>query len=713
MITNTYEYAKKLVSQMTLEEKTSQMVYKSPEIERLNIPAYNWWNEALHGVARAGVATMFPQAIGLSATFDVELLEEIGEIIALEGRAKYCAYSQKGDRGIYKGLTFWAPNINIFRDPRWGRGHETYGEDPYLAGILGVAYVKGVQGDDRNHLKAAACAKHFAVHSGPEECRHSFDAIVSQKDLYETYLYAFKRLVQDGKVEAIMGAYNRVNGEPACGSKTLLKDILRGDWKFEGHVVSDCWAIKDFHQFHKITNTFEESAALAVSNGCDLNCGAAYLHLPAAFNEGLVTEEIIDESVTRLIDTRIRLGMLEAHPSPHDDVSYDVVECKEHIDTSVEVARRSMVLLKNEGTLPLDMNKIKTISVIGPNADSRQGLLGNYVGTSSEYITPLEGIKNAVGDKVRIRYAQGCHLFRDKVEGSAIENDRMSEALFVAENSDVVIMCLGLDATLEGEAGDAGNAYASGDKLDLSLPGLQQHLLEEVTKVGKPVILLLSSGSAMDLNWADKNVAAIVQTWYSGARGGIAIADLLFGGFSPAGKLPITFYETIDELPEFTDYSMKGRTYRYMEKEALYPFGYGLHYGEVEYSNTSINSTTLSTEGTVTLSCTLCNKSSYDIHEILQVYVGSKEGSVDEPKYQLRNTKSVKVQANGQVEVTLELVPRDFATITEEGKCVLVPGMYNVYLGGQQPDTRSKELTGQEVTCFQVEITGSAVEVEF
>lgn len=481
MSEKTRQYAKDLVAQMTLEEKMGQMLYSSPAIERLGIPAYNWWNEALHGVARAGVATVFPQSIGLGATFDGELLHEIGDVVSTEGRAKFNEFSKRGDHGIYKGLTFWAPNVNIFRDPRWGRGQETFGEDPYLTATLGVAYIKGLQGDDPEHLKAAACAKHFAVHSGPEAVRHEFDAQVSKQDMYDTYLYAFKRCVKDAKVEAVMGAYNRVNGEPACGSKTLLKDILRDEWGFEGHVVSDCWAILDFHQNHKVTETVQQSAAMAVNNGCDLNCGRAFLHLKEAYDEGLVSEEAITAAVERLMEVRIRLGMMKDYPSPYENLSYEKVECKEHVELALDAAKRGMVLLKNrDNFLPLDKKKIKTIAVIGPNANSRDALIGNYTGTSSEYITPLEGIQRYVGSDIRVLYAEGCHLYRDKVEFLAEKKDRFEEAVIAAEQADVVVMCLGLDATVEGEEGDAGNEYASGDKLGLRLPGLQEDLLERV-----------------------------------------------------------------------------------------------------------------------------------------------------------------------------------------------------------------------------------------
>ena len=416
--------AEELVDQMTLMEKASQLRYDAPAIPRLHIPAYNWWNESLHGVARGGTATVFPQAIGLAASFDREMLEEIGEAIALEGRAKYNAAVKLDDRDIYKGLTFWAPNVNIFRDPRWGRGHETYGEDPYLSSRLGVSYIRGLQGDGGT-MKAAACAKHFAVHSGPEALRHEFDAEVSEKDLRETYLPAFQACVQEGHVEAVMGAYNCVNGEPCCGSKTLLKKILREEWGFDGHVVSDCWAIKDFHENHLVTGTPVQSAALAMEAGCDLNCGVTYLYLVHACQEGLVTEAQITEAAVRLFTTRFLLGMFDG--SEYDSVPYTVVECKEHRDLSERAARESIVLLKNNGILPLDREKLKTIGIIGPNADSRKALIGNYHGTSSEYITVLEGVRRSVGDEVRILYSDGCHLYENKTENLAREQELLNE----------------------------------------------------------------------------------------------------------------------------------------------------------------------------------------------------------------------------------------------------------------------------------------------
>ena len=713
MSIETKEYAKKLVSQMTLDEKMSQMLYDSPAIERLGIPEYNWWNEALHGVARAGEATMFPQAIGMAAAFDDKMLQEIGDIVSTEGRAKFNQFLKKQDRGIYKGLTYWAPNVNIFRDPRWGRGHETFGEDPYLSGKLGTAYIKGLQGDDPEHLKSAACAKHFAVHSGPEEDRHYFDAQVNEQDLYDTYLYAFKECVKEGKVEAVMGAYNRVNGAPACGNKRLLKDILRDEWGFEGHVVSDCWAILDFHEHHKVTETVAESAAMAVNNGCDLNCGSAFLHMKEAYEQGLVTEEAITEAVERLMEVRIRLGMMENYPSPYDNVAYDCVECREHVEKSLEAARRSMVLLKNDGLLPLDKNKIKSIAVIGPNANSRDALVGNYVGTSSQYITALEGIQRYVGEDVRVYSAEGCHLWKDKVECLARVKDRFAEAVIAAEQADVVVMCLGLDAFLEGEEGDAGNEYASGDKKDLRLPGLQQELLEEVTAVGKPVVLVLLAGSAMDLSWAQNNVNAIVDAWYPGARGGKAIAEVLFGETSPNGKLPVTFYSSTDELPDFKDYSMENRTYRYYTGTPLYPFGYGLSYTDVEYKNASISKNEGMIGDTFTVEVEVENKGTYKVHEGVQLYVKDLEASTRVPNWQLRGVENVCLEAGETKKVALELSARDFALITEAGECVVEPGAFRIAIGGQQPDERSRELTGKSVDCFEVILNGETTKVAY
>ncbi|MDP4094354.1 MAG: glycoside hydrolase family 3 C-terminal domain-containing protein [Bacillota bacterium] len=709
------ERAKDLVSRMTLEEKVTQMLFNSPAISRLGIPAYNWWNEALHGVARAGVATSFPQAIGLAATFDEDLIYHTADIISTEGRAKYHAYSKKGDTGIYKGLTFWSPNINIFRDPRWGRGHETYGEDPYLTGRLGVAFVKGIQGNDKKYLKAAACAKHFAVHSGPESERHSFNAEVSQKDLRETYLPAFKELAKEANVEGFMGAYNRTNGEPCCGSKTLLRDILRGEWGFKGYITSDCWAIKDFHEGHGVTNTAPESVALAVNNGCDLNCGNMYANLLIAHKEGMVDEKTIDESVIRLFTIRMKLGMFDKPEEvPYASIPYSMNDCREHREFALEVSKRAMVLLKNkDNLLPLDKNKIKTIAVIGPNADSRDALIGNYYGTASNYVTVLEGIRQLVNDNTRVLYSQGCHLYKDKVEGLAERGDRLAEAVNAAEMSDVVVMCLGLDATIEGEEGDAGNEYGSGDKDHLNLPGLQQELLEAVTKTGKPVILALLAGSAMAVKWADENVPAIIEAWYPGAEGGKAIASLIFGEYSPSGKLPVTFYKTTEELPDFHDYSMKNRTYRYMKKEPLYPFGYGLSYTSFDYSDLKLSKDKINAGENINLSVKVKNTGKYESQETVQLYLQDVKASVEVPVWQLGGIRKVNLTPGEESKVDFTLTARQMALIDNDGKCILEPGTFNVYVGGSQPDEKSRRLTGKAVLKAEFEVLGKSVELEY
>ena len=715
MNNETLNRAKELVSQMTLEEKMSQMLHHSPAIERLGIPKYCWWNEALHGVARTGDSTMFPQAIGLGATFDEELIHDIADVISTEGRAKYNEFVKHEDRDIYKGLTYWAPNINIFRDPRWGRGHETYGEDPYLTGQLGMAFVKGLQGDDPDNPKAAACAKHYAVHSGPEGDRHHFDAKVSDQDLYDTYLYAFKRLVKDAKVEAVMGAYNRINGEPACGSKRMLKDILRGQWGFEGHVVSDCWAIRDFHENHKVTGCEVESAALAVNNGCDLNCGCTYEKLIYAYKAGLVKEETIDEAVTRLMEIRLRLGTIPERKSKYDDIPYEVVECKEHIELALDAAKDSFVLLKNDGLLPLNKKDYKSIAVIGPNSDSRRALIGNYEGLSSEYITVLEGIRQVVGDDIRLFHAEGTHLWKDRIHVISEPKDGFAEAKIVAEHSDLVVMCLGLDASIEGEEGDEGNQFGSGDKPGLKLTGCQQELLEEIAKIGKPVVLLVLSGSALDLSWAQEsnNVNAIMQCWYPGARGGRAIAEVLFGKASPGGKMPLTFYASDDDLPDFSDYSMGNRTYRYFKGTPLYPFGYGLGYSKIDYLFASIDKDKGAIGDTFKLKVDVKNTGKYTQHEAVQVYVTDLEVSTRVPIRSLRKVKCLELEPGETKEVEFTLFARDFAIIDEKGKCIIEPGRFKISIGGQQPDDRSKELMGRECDIFEIELTGSVTEVEY
>ncbi len=693
------ERAKELVGKMTVEEKVSQLRYDAPAIERLGIPAYNWWGEALHGVARAGVATSFPQAVGMAASFDPELLQKAGDVAATEGRAKYNALSAESDRDIYKGLTFWSPNVNIFRDPRWGRGQETYGEDPYLTSRLGVAYVEGLQGEDEEILKSAACAKHFAVHSGPEALRHEFNATASKKDMAETYLPAFKACVQEADVEAVMGAYNRTNGEPCCGSHTLIQEILRKEWGFKGHFVSDCWAIKDFHENHMVTHTPEESAAMALKNGCDLNCGVTYLHLLKAYEEGLVTEEEITEATVRAFTAKYLLGLFDG--SSYDQIPYETVECEEHLALAEEMTKEAVVLLKNDGVLPLQVSAGQTVGVIGPNANSREALVGNYHGTSSRYITVLEGIQDKVGHNGRVLYSEGSHLFKDRVENLAQVNDRIAEAVTVAKHSDVTVLCLGLNETLEGEQGDTGNSYAAGDKPDLSLPASQIELMEAVLAVGKPVIVCLMTGSAMDLSMAQEKAAAVLQLWYPGARGGKAVADLLFGDASPSGKLPVTFYRSVQELPPFEDYSMKGRTYRYMEGEALYPFGYGLTYGDVRVEQAVCSSRDTKT-GAVLLHVKLKNAGNAATGDVVQVYVKDMESPFAVPNHSLCAFRRVFLAAGEEKELEIAVSGDAFLVVNEEGAFEKGSGKYRLYVGTGQPDRRTAVLSGK--SCVEIRI---------
>lgn len=690
--------AEELVSQMTVEERASQLRYDSPAIPRLGIPEYNWWNEALHGVARGGCATSFPQAIGLAASFDKELMKRVGEVISEEGRAKYNAYSKKGDRDIYKGLTFWSPNVNIFRDPRWGRGHETYGEDPYLTGSLAVEFIHGIQGEG-DVMKAAACAKHFAVHSGPEDVRHEFDAEVTEKDLWETYLPAFEACVKEGEVEAVMGAYNRTNGEPCCAHSVLMEDILRGKWSFSGHYVSDCWAIADFHNGHMVTDTPWESAALALEKGCDVNCGVTYLYALKALELGMVTEEQITQAAVRLFTTRFLLGLFD--DTEYDQIPYEKVECEEHLELARQAAGEGVVLLKNNGILPLKRDEIKTIGVIGPNADSRIAMIGNYYGTSSRYTTILEGIQSEAGKDIRVLYSEGCQLWKESAEGLARRQDRLSEALIVAEHSDVVILCLGLDETLEGEERDQGNGVGSGDKKDLLLPQVQRELMEKLLEQDTPVVLCLLAGSAVDVSEAQEKAAAVLQAWYPGAGGGKSVADILFGKVSPSGKLPVTFYynDDLEHMPEFTDYSMKGRTYRYLERKPLYPFGYGLTYGDVQVENVE----TAGEAGDVQLDICVKNHGACETEDVVQVYVKDMDSVYEVKNSRLCGYQRVKLQPGEEKNISIFLPKEVFYVVNEQGERLLDGKHFRLSVGTSQPDERSRELTGKDPVSIEIQ----------
>ena len=628
-------------------------------------------------------------------------LEQVGEAISVEARAKYNENEKHEDRDIYKGITLWSPNVNLFRDPRWGRGHETYGEDPVLIAKLGVSFIKGLQGEGE-YLRTAACAKHFAVHSGPEEKRHYFDAKASLKEMWETYLPQFEACVKEGHVEAVMGAYNRTNGEACCAHSYLMDEVLRGQWGFEGHYVSDCWAVRDFHEQHKVTSRPEESVKLALERGCDLNCGCTYQKILNAYQEGLITKELLQKSAIRLFTTRFLLGMFDE--TEFDSIPYEVVECKEHLQLSQKAAQESIVLLKNNGILPLKKDKLKTIGVIGPNANSRAALIGNYHGTASRYTTVLEGIQDYVGDDVRVLYSQGCHLFLDQEEKLAREDDRISEAMTVAEHSDLVILCLGLDESLEGEEGDTGNAYASGDKKDLMLPPSQQRLLEIIAGMDVPFIVCVMAGSAMDLNLADAKAAAVLQVWYPGARGGKAVADILFGEVSPSGKLPITLYRNLQGMPDFEDYSMKNRTYRFVEKQPLYPFGYGLNYADTTVVSAKLDkdityAQAKDTELSVVVE--VANKGDVATQDVLQVYVHvDDKNEVPNPK--LAAFARVKLAAGEKKTVSVSIPNKAFSVVDEDGQSQFSGSKADIYVGFGQPDERTAQLTGKE--CIQITI---------
>ena len=671
------ERAEDLVSRMTVSEAIGQILYDAPAIERLGLPAYNWWNEGLHGAARAGVATMFPQAIALAAMFDDAALLDVADIISAETRAKYNEFSKHGDRDIYKGLTLWSPNINLFRDPRWGRGQETYGEDPYLTATLGTAFVRGLQGD-RPVMKTAACAKHFAVHSGPESLRHAFDAKVTPKDLEETYLPAFRALCKAG-VESVMGAYNRVNGEGSCASSFLMGKLR--EWGFDGHFVSDCGALEDFHEHHGLTANAEETAALALKAGCDLNCGKVYQHLEQALEDGLVTEDDIRRACVHVMRTRIRLGLLDETTS-YDGIPYSIVACPAHKALSLRCAEKSMVLLHNNGILPLKNDADLTVGVIGPVADSRAVLEGNYCGTADRYVTFLEGIQDAFAG--RVLCAEGCHLYKDRVSGLARANDRLAEAETVAEQSDVVILCVGLDAGIEGEEGDAGNEFSSGDKADLRLPPPQRLLLERILAKGKPTVVVTAAGSALNI---EADCDAWLHAWYPGQLGGTALANILFGRVSPSGKLPVTFYRDSDKLPDFTDYSMKNRTYRYTRENILYPFGYGLTYSSVCVHDLRLQARSASVE--------ITNTGSTDTEEVVQFYIQAP-GKDATPYPVLCGFQRVAVAAGQTCTVRAALPDSAFETVGDNGVRYIPGGKYTVYAGVSQPDPLSASLTGTE-----------------
>lgn len=681
------ERVKDLLSRMTLEEKISQTRNACSAIPRLGIPAYDFWNEALHGVARNGRATVFPQAIGMAATWDRSMILKVASAIADEGRAKYHETLRKnGSTTIYQGLTFWSPNINIFRDPRWGRGQETWGEDPYLTGELGSAFVRGLQGDHPKYMKAAACAKHYAVHSGPEKLRHTFNAIVSKRDLYATYLPAFKKLVMEAKVEAVMGAYNRTLDEPCNASQLLLGDILRGEWGFEGHVVSDCGALTDIHKYHKITQDGVETAAYALKRGCDIGCDCIYYdHLQEAVDRGLITEADIDRALERLFATRFKLGMFDPPELvPYASTPMSVVGCDEHRQLAYDTAVKSVVLLKNKGNLLPISEKAKSILVVGPNAGATNVLLGNYYGLNSTMTTFLEGLVGRLPEGVRMEFMPGSLLAHPK----RLENDW---SLASAGGMDVTIAFMGLSPLLEGEEGEA-ILSDNGDRSEIGLPKNQVEYLRKLAAAGSKIVLVLSGGSAIALDGLEDLVDAILFAWYPGQEGGRAVADVLFGDHAPSGKLPVTFPKSMQDLPDFEDYDMSTRTYRYSQVEPLFPFGFGLSYTNFRYTNIVLSKGQISATETLQVQVTVENSGACEADEVVQLYVSDLAASVPVPLHNLIDFQRVSLKPGEKKQVNFKVMPEALAAYDDEGKTFIESGVFRLTAGGCSPSAIAEKL---------------------
>jgi beta-glucosidase len=686
-----------LVTRLTLLEKINQLLHENNAVERLGIPAYNWWSEACHGVGRNGRATVFPQVVGLAATWNRALVHRVASVTSDEARAKHHAAAAAGRREQYQGLTFWTPNVNIFRDPRWGRGQETFGEDPFLTAQLGLQTVRGLQGDDPERLKVAACAKHFAVHSGPEDERHHFDAHPSPKDFAETYLPAFEALVRGG-VEAVMGAYNRVYGEPACGSKRLLVDILRGEWGFTGHVVSDCGAIDDFHQHHRVTKDAAESAALAVRMGCDLNCGCTFHELVAAVRDGLVTEAEIDTSLRRLLATKFKLGFFD----PPGRVSWSsiptsIVDCEAHRAVARRAAAESIVLLKNEGALlPLRADPA-TMLVVGPTAANIGALLGNYYGTSPRMITIMEGILERVDEGTRFKYRAGCPLSQPGAPG-------VNYTFGAAAASEIVIAVMGLDPTLEGEEGDTVASATGGDRQRIELPENQRVFLRELRKHAKKLVLVLTGGSALAVTEEHEYCDAVLQVWYPGCEGGRAVADVLFGDVPPGGRLPVTVPRSTEDLPPFNDYSMRGRTYRFADKDPLYPFGFGLGYTTVAYEEATVDRRRIAPGETLRVRTRVSNTGARAAHETVQCYLVPPAGLPDAPRATLVAFDKIELAPGASRDVELVVEAASLLQVDADGARAFVPGVYRLVVGSCSPGKRGLELGAPKPVEIDVEL---------
>lgn len=700
LVAQTYEYpfrnpdlpldvrVQDIISRLTLEEKVQLMKHAAPAIPRLGIPAYNWWNEALHGVARTKEkVTVFPQAIGMAATFDTEALQLMGDMTSSEGRALFNEDLKAGKTGsIYRGLTYWTPNINIFRDPRWGRGQECYGEDPYLTGKMGTAIVRGLEGSDSHYLKAVACAKHYAVHSGPEGNRHYFDARTSLYDLWDTYLPAFRELVMKAKVHGVMCAYNRLEGQPCCGHNELLQDILRNQWKFDGYVTSDCWAVKDFAHHHKTHSNDIDAVADAVLKGTDLECGDLYQKLQQGVQQGIISEKDINVSLARLFKIQFKLGMYDpADRVPYTTIGREVIECDAHKAHAYKMAQESMVLLKNnKNILPLNASKIKRIALIGPNMDNGSTLLANYFGVPSEIITPYKSLKKRFGNTIQIDTLTGVGIVQ-KLEGAP----SFAQVAAQAKKADIIIFVGGISADYEGEAGDAGAAgyggFASGDRTTMKLPSVQTELMKELKKTGRPLILVNMSGSVMNFDWESRNADAILQAWYGGQAAGDAITDVLFGDYNPAGRMPLTTYMNDEDLPDFEDYSMANRTYRYFKGDVRYPFGYGLSYTTFAYQPLS-NASVVKTGESIQVTTTVTNTGKRDGDEVVQLYVSHPQnGNTRVPLRALKGFKRIHLNKGESQTVTFTLSPEELALVDDKGNLVQKEGPVELYIGGGQP----------------------------
>ncbi|MBA4137173.1 MAG: glycosyl hydrolase [Opitutus sp.] len=675
-----------LLGRLSLPEKINQLGHENHAVERLGLPAYNWWSEACHGVGRNGRATVFPQVIGLGATWNRELIHRVASTISDEARAKHHAAARAGFHGQqYQGLTFWTPNINIFRDPRWGRGQETFGEDPFLTGELGLAMVRGLQGDDPRHLKVAACAKHFAVHSGPEDERHSFDARPSPKDLWETYLPAFEKLVRGG-VEAVMGAYNRVLGEPACASKFLLGDVLRGRWEFQGHVVSDCGAIDDFHRHHQVTRDSAESAALAVRNGCDLNCGCTYNDLLLAVRAGQITEAEIDTALRRLLATKFKLGMFDAPESvAFTKIPESVIDCPPHRALARRAAAESFVLLKNTGNLlPLTANP-RSVLVVGPTAANIGAMLGNYYGVSARIVTFMEGLVARAPEGCRVKYRPGCPLSQEGAPG-------INYTFGAAAMSDVVVAVLGLDPTLEGEEGDTIASPLGGDRVRIELPENQRAFLKELRRNSSKLILVLTGGSALAIPDEHELADAVIYAWYAGCEGGAALADVLWGDVAPSGRLPVTVPRRTEDLPAFNDYAMRGRTYRFATTEPLYPFGFGLSYAQVGYEALALSRSRLTSDDPLEVRATVRNLSGIAAKETVQCYLVPPAETSETPRAVLIDFAKIDLAPRSSAEVIFRFAPAALRQVDGRGERVWRTGAYQIFVGSASPGPRAQAL---------------------